>query len=61
MPVYCVAFDVVGRRFITAGDDGIAKVWCIRTGRLIVTLRGHDDNVRVTTMGILGGLMACRP
>ena len=44
-PVYCIVFDKSGHKMVTAGDDGLAKVWCTRTGRLINTFRGHDNNI----------------
>lgn len=30
-------------RVISGGDDGLVKIWCVRTGLLIFTLRGHSN------------------
>jgi bromodomain and WD repeat domain containing protein 1/3 len=38
---YCVLFDKTGKRFITAADDRIIKLWSSQSGVLIATLRGH--------------------
>lgn len=39
--VYCMKMDRTGQFALTGADDGLVKVWCIRTGRLMFTLRGH--------------------
>ncbi|NJN95738.1 MAG: hypothetical protein HC875_17300, partial [Anaerolineales bacterium] len=59
--VNAVAFSPDGQRFITAGDDGTAKIWEAKTGNLTLTLTGHynpvlqavwsPDGQRVVTAG----------
>jgi WD40 repeat protein len=39
--VNCVRFSPDGRRFASAGDDGIVKVWRTETAEEEYTLRGH--------------------
>ena len=36
-------FDKCDRRLITGGDDGIVKIWCVRTGLLLYSLRAHNN------------------
>jgi WD40 repeat protein len=36
-----VAYSPDGRRIVTAGEDGKARVWDARSGRLLTTLIGH--------------------
>ena len=39
-------FSRDGRRIATASGDGTARVWDVATGRLIHTLRSHEQPVR---------------
>lgn len=41
LPVYCVHFDHGEQRMVTAGDDGVIRVWCLQTGLLVGSIRGH--------------------
>ncbi len=38
--------DEEGKWVLTASDDGTAKLWDSRTGKLVKTLSGHTDRVR---------------
>jgi len=44
-PVYCLAFDRTGLRFITGSDDKLIKIWISRSGILLRTLRGHVSDI----------------
>ncbi|MGB0387502.1 MAG: NB-ARC domain-containing protein, partial [Ardenticatenaceae bacterium] len=46
------AVAVVGERIISAGDDGMLKVWDLTSGRYLYTLTRHPD--RVTGMAVVG-------
>ena len=35
-----------GRRVVSGGYDGTLKVWDVATGKCVVTLKGHSDEVR---------------
>ncbi|KAI9261484.1 hypothetical protein BDA99DRAFT_511475 [Phascolomyces articulosus] len=41
--VYCLAFDKADARLFTGSDDFLVKVWNVRTGHLIYTIRGHQN------------------
>ena len=43
--VYSVAFHPDGRRIAAACGDKTIKIWDVKTGTVIQTLRGHDDYV----------------
>ncbi|KAL2918886.1 hypothetical protein HK105_201720 [Polyrhizophydium stewartii] len=41
-PIYSVIFDHTGSRLVTGGDDALVKVWDMRTGWLMETIRAHQ-------------------
>jgi hypothetical protein len=41
-----VAWSPDGSRLVTGSDDNTARVWDLETGRKLLTLSGHGDNVR---------------
>jgi WD40 repeat protein len=45
-PVSSADFSPDGRRMVTASYDHTARLWDAATGRLLATLRGHEDVVR---------------
>ena len=45
-PVTSARFSREGTRLVTASRDNDARIWDVRTGELIVTLRGHFGVVR---------------
>jgi WD40 repeat protein/serine/threonine protein kinase len=52
--VYDAEFSPDGRLVVTAGDDGKARIFDVRTGELVRELVGHTGGVRTATFG-LGG------
>lgn len=42
-PVFCLKWDMRGEYVITGADDSMLKVWCFRSGRLMLTLRGSSS------------------
>jgi WD40 repeat protein len=56
--VEAVAFDPTGATVATAGYDYLVKIWDVSNGRLIVTLRGHDDAVDTVAFTPDGRLLA---
>ena len=57
-PAYCVAFDPVGGRVITGADDGLVKVWAVRTCLLTRTLKGHRQEITDLAVHANGRLLA---
>jgi WD40 repeat protein len=43
--VWSAAFSPNGRRVVTAGEDGTARIWDALTGKQLRVLRGHWDRV----------------
>jgi WD40 repeat protein len=46
-PAYCVVFDKTGEYVITGADDFLVKVWNIRKGLLVHTLKGHQAYIAI--------------
>ena len=42
---FCVAFDPSGEHAFTGADDGLIKVWHVRSSYLVRTLRGHRSEI----------------
>jgi WD40 repeat protein len=53
-----VAFNTDGKYFATASDDGTARVWLTRTGRLVRNLSGAQGGARAVVFGRRGHLIA---
>nr|CAB3226310.1 bromodomain and WD repeat-containing protein 3 [Phallusia mammillata] len=43
--IYCVLFDRTGTKIFTGSDDCLIKCWCVFTGRLLYTFRGHQAEI----------------
>ena len=50
--VYCVMFDNTSRFIITGSDDKLIKIWSTEDGRLLMTLRGHLEEITDITIGM---------
>ncbi|CAM9449414.1 unnamed protein product, partial [Phaeothamnion confervicola] len=44
-PVFSVKFDKTGNYVLSGADDYLVKVWSARSGRLLLSLRGHSNVV----------------
>lgn len=65
-PVFCVRFDAGGRRVVTAGGDGFARIWNVSggqplalahgRGRLVLAAGFSPDGQRVATVDFAGVL-----
>jgi WD40 repeat protein len=44
-PVNCMAFSPDETRLVTAGSDGLVKLWETKTGQEALTLKGHTGSV----------------
>ncbi len=44
--VLCASFSPDGTRLLTGCNDNIARIWSVRTGELLMELRGHAGNIR---------------
>ena len=53
--VITLSFSQDGRRVVTAGDDGTARIWDASSGRSLLVLRGHTDAIRSATFSPTGG------
>lgn len=49
--VECVAYSPDGRRVVSGSSDRTLKVWDAATGREVLTLKGHTDEVRGVAFG----------
>lgn len=53
LPVTSAAYSPEGRRIVTASDDGTARVLGAATGRELLTLHGHTDQVLSPQQAVL--------
>lgn len=54
-PLRHVAVTPDGARLLTAGDDACIRVWNLKTGALLATLRDHEKTVREVAVSPDGG------
>jgi len=43
--VYSARFSPDGLQIVTSCKDGVARVWDLRTGKVLLNLRGHTNRV----------------
>ena len=53
--VYAVAVGPHGRHVVTASEDGIARVWDVKTRRCLRTLAGHQGPIFAVVLAADGG------
>jgi WD40 repeat protein len=53
-----VAFDGRRARLVTAGADGVARIWSVESGKLLQELRGHKAAVTAAEFSRDGRLLA---
>jgi len=53
-----IAVSADGKRFATTGEDGTATVWETDTGKRLLTLRGHEEEVNGIAFSPDGSLLA---
>ncbi len=56
--VYCVSFDRTGQYIFTGADDRLVKVWSAVDGRLLTTLRGHEEEITDMTVDYDNSMLA---
>ncbi len=49
-PASAVAFTSDGSRVVSGGDDGVVRIWDVRSGRQLAMLSGHDAAVQAVTI-----------
>jgi WD40 repeat protein len=45
IPVHSIQFSADGKRLLTAGDDGTARLWDTQSGRELLNLGGRDHKI----------------
>ncbi|KAL4096292.1 hypothetical protein PRIC1_009653 [Phytophthora ramorum] len=55
---YCLAYDKLGKVVITGSDDRLVKIWSMKTGDLLFTLRGHVGNITDLAVNYSNTLLA---
>lgn len=48
-------FDPEGKRIVTAGFDGTARIWDAASGKSLDVLRGHEGAVTSAAFDLDGG------
>src|SRR5947209_6629929 len=43
--IFCVAYSPDGRRLASAGRDHLVKIWDSASGKEVLTLKGHTNQV----------------
>lgn len=56
--VYCVSFDRTGAYIFTGADDRLVKIWSAADGRLLTTLRGHEEEITDMTVDYDNSMLA---
>lgn len=56
--IYCLQFDKTGRYVFTGADDSLIKIWSTTSGRLLMSLRGHKDEISDLAVNIENTLLA---
>lgn len=56
--VYCVSFDRTGGYIFTGADDHLVKIWSAADGRLLTTLRGHEEEITDMTVDYDNSMVA---
>jgi len=54
-------FYSAGHLMISCSDDGSLKIWDLREGQLVYTLRAHDGSVCSTSFSASGALVSIKP
>src|SRR5262245_15368994 len=57
-PVNALAFNKAGTRLLTAGEDGVVKVWDVATGKQVVHYISHQSPVHAAVFSHDGKLIA---
>lgn len=57
-PAYCAVFDRTGEFVISGADDFLVKVWNIRKGLLVHTLKGHQGYIALIEVSLDNSVIA---
>ena len=47
---YCLCANSTGSLLITGSSDNVVRGWDVRSGKQVITLQGHTDNVRCVAL-----------